>query len=51
MVIQEKIVDAILDKYIRENTVLSFGTSKLSEQFVKKIALKTLDLNEDRASA
>ena len=38
---EEEIVDAILEKYIGSETrVLSFGSSRLSEHFIKKFAIR-----------
>lgn len=40
MSVREKIVDLVLEKYVKEHSVLSFGTSHLAEEFAKKLALK-----------
>lgn len=40
MALKEEIVEAILGKYVKENTVVSFGSGEHSEQFVKKIAFR-----------
>ncbi len=41
--LSEEIIDALVDKYIKPDSILSFGTSRDSETFLKKIALKLQD--------
>ena len=37
---EEEVVEALVDKYIRDGQVVAFGTSKVGETFLKKVALK-----------
>ncbi len=41
--ISEEIIDVLVDRYIKPDSILAFGTSKHSETFLKKVALKLQD--------
>ena len=41
--LSEETIEALVERYIRPNSILSFGTSKAAETFLKKIALKLED--------
>jgi ribose 5-phosphate isomerase A len=40
MVLREETIEALVAKYIKDNTVLAFGTSAASKHFIKKLAFK-----------
>ena len=46
MKLSEELVDAIVEKYIKNKDVISFGTSKASEQLIKRIAVKIEEKDE-----
>ena len=46
MKLNEELVDAIVEKYIKNKDVISFGTSKASEQLIKRIAVKIEEKDE-----
>ena len=46
MKLNDELVEAIVDKYIKDKDVISFGTSKASEQLIKRIAIKIEEKNE-----
>ncbi|MCD6247139.1 MAG: ribose 5-phosphate isomerase A [Candidatus Diapherotrites archaeon] len=41
--LEEEIIEALVDKYLRDNITVALGTSKHSETFLKKIALKVTE--------
>lgn len=41
--LEEEIIKALVDKYLRDNITVALGTSKHSETFLKKIALKVTE--------
>ena len=41
--LSEEIIDALVEKYIKPDSIISFGTSKDAETFVKKVAAKLHD--------
>jgi ribose 5-phosphate isomerase A len=41
--LSEEIIDALVEKYIRPDSILAFGTSREAEVFLKKVALKLHD--------
>ncbi|RLG70061.1 MAG: hypothetical protein DRO07_01070, partial [Candidatus Iainarchaeum archaeon] len=41
--LEEEIIEALIDKYLRDNITVALGTSKHSETFLKKIALKVTE--------
>ena len=41
--LEEEIIEALVDKYLRNNITVALGTSKHSETFLKKIALKVTE--------
>ncbi|MAG22041.1 MAG: hypothetical protein CL943_01895 [Candidatus Diapherotrites archaeon] len=43
MALTEEIIDALVEKYIKPDSILAFGTSNDAEVFLKKIALKLQD--------
>jgi len=43
--LDEKLVELLIDKYVKDNDVVAFGSSRHAERFVKKLALKAE--NED----
>jgi len=45
--LSEEIIDALVEKYIKPDSILSFGTSEEAEVFLKKVALKLHDPEHD----
>ncbi len=41
--LEEEIIEALIDKYLRDDITVALGTSKHSETFLKKIALKATE--------
>lgn len=43
MMLEEEVIDALVDKYLRNKATIALGTSTHSETFLKKIAIKVVD--------
>ena len=41
--ITEERVEALLERYVKQNTVISFGTGPTNEEFLKKLALYSVN--------